>query len=93
MVYERNLDEPPNQWNIAQDMFMFHESEDSDVVHVLKLRSDDCATLFEFKFPDNTVSRPLETVPVNQSIVADSFSIDDQNAALIKHSVISEKQA
>ena len=54
MVFERQLDKPVANWNISTNKFMFHESEDSDIIHVVHLRKNAHAVMFELKLPEQT---------------------------------------
>ena len=54
LAFERKLDKPVDNWNISTDKLLFHETEDSDTIHVVKLRAQSTSTLYELKLPAGT---------------------------------------
>ena len=51
MVFERPLKKPVVNWNISDDIFIFIESNDNPVVHVVKLYLDKTPVVFKFNLP------------------------------------------
>ena len=52
MVFERPLVEPVVNWNISDDIFIFIESNENPVVHVVKLYQDKTPVVFKFNLPE-----------------------------------------
>ena len=71
LAFERKLDKPVDNWNISTDKLLFHETEDSDTLHVVKLRSQNTSTLWELKLPPGTFEDEIKTqvndlnIPIN----------------------------
>ena len=71
LAFERKLDKPVDNWNISTDKLLFHETEDSDTLHVVKLRSQNTSTMWELKLPPGTFEDEIKTqvndlnIPIN----------------------------
>ena len=61
LAFEKKLDKPVHNWNISTDKLLFHETEDSDTIHVVKLRSQSTSTLYELKLPPGTFEDEIKS--------------------------------
>ena len=55
LLFERKLDSPIENWNISTDKLMFHETKDSDTIHIVYLKPNSVSTLFELTLPPGTI--------------------------------------
>ena len=51
MVFERALDQPCCNWNIADDKFMYQETPESPEIYLVRLFIDKKAIVFKFTLP------------------------------------------
>ena len=53
MIFERALETPCCNWNIANDKFMYQESHDSSDIYLVHLYMEKKAIVFKFTLPDD----------------------------------------